>query len=74
MIPWTKGMVDIYSILQMEKWLPDELRYGHFSKIQYIQYPVAEQKFHVVLQTLYPVSDVFSTATWSGDIMLESPF
>ena len=55
-------------------WLPYELRYGRFSKIQYIQYPVVEQRFHVVLQTLYPVSDVFSTAAWSGDIMLESPF
>ena len=106
MIPWTKGMVEIYSILQMEKWLPFccllvefneiywavrghpkegafkilrsylpyEPRYERFSKIQYIQYPVVEQRFHVVLQTLYLVSDVFSTATWSGDIMLEIPF
>ena len=88
-------MVEIYSILQMEKWLPFccllmefneihravrehpkdstykvsrswlpyELRYRHFSKIQYIHYPVVEQRFHVVLQTLYPVSDIFSTAT-----------
>ena len=39
-----------------------KLRYRCFSKIQYIQYPVVEQRFHVVLQTLYPVSDVFSTA------------